>query len=57
MLWRKRDWVVDVTLENITPQLRIVNSRKRLNKSKSLAIIIFIYSIALQPNGSMKDRF
>lgn len=57
MLWRKRGWVFDVALENVTLQLRIVNSRKRLNKSQSLAIIIFTYSIAFQPNGSMKDRF
>ena len=49
MIWRKRDWVLGISLENITPQLKIIDGR-RLNKPQSMGIIIFMYFIALQPN-------
>jgi len=56
MIWRKRDWVLGISLENVTPQLKIVDGR-RLNTSQSMGIIIFIYSIALQPNDFMTFDF
>ena len=56
MIWGKRDWVLGISLENVTPQLKIVDGR-RLNTSQSMGIIIFIYSIALQPNDFMTFDF
>lgn len=56
MVWRKRDWVLGISLENVTPQLKIADGR-RLNKPQSMGIIIFIHSIALQPNDFMTFDF
>lgn len=56
MIWRKRGWVLGISLENVTPQLKIGDGR-RLNKPQSMGIIIFMYSIVLPPNDFMKFDF
>lgn len=48
--------MLGISLENVTPQLKIGDGR-RLNKPQSMGIIIFMYSIVLQPNDFMKFDF
>lgn len=48
--------MLGISLENVSPQLKIVDGR-RLNKPQSMGIIIFMYSFVLQPNDFMKFDF